>query len=291
MSARLYLVGPGRLGCSLAVAVAASGDPDLRVIGAAYASQAGAERAGRWLPGIPAEPLERPSTLADADIVVLTVRDDVIGATAATLAPRLRPEQVLLHTSGLADAAALGVLPAGVEGGSMHPLQTFVDPAAGAERFRGAFVAVEGSPAAQRAATRVAQALGARVVALRPGAKGAYHAAAVVASNYLVVLTSLAARLCEHAGLDEPTAIAMLAPLQRGALANLAERGLPHALTGPIARGDAATVRAHLNALEPFEPSARQAYARLGELACELATAQGTSAERLAELRALLAVV
>jgi predicted short-subunit dehydrogenase-like oxidoreductase (DUF2520 family) len=291
VNGRLYLVGPGRLGCSLGVAIGAARAPDLRLVGVAYTSDAGAERARRWLPDVPAEPIAQPSSLGDADVVVLAVRDDVIESAAAALASVLRPGQVLLHTSGLAEAAALGAMGRGVEGGSMHPLQTFVDPAAGAERFRGAFVAVEGSAAARRAATDIAEALGARPVALRAGGKAAYHAAAVVASNYLVVLTSLATRLCARAGLDEATAIEMLAPLQRGALANLAERGLPDALTGPIARGDVSTVRAHLDALGPFEPAALHSYARLGELACELARAQGTPDALVAELRALLAAV
>jgi predicted short-subunit dehydrogenase-like oxidoreductase (DUF2520 family) len=96
-----------------------------------------------------------------------------------------------------------------------------------------------------------AAAIGARPFALAPGGKAAYHAALSVASNYLVTLTDIARQLARQGGVDEALLSALLGPLMRGSLANALSMGTQQALTGPIVRGDAATVARHLAVLPP----------------------------------------
>ena len=234
-----------------------------------------------WLPGVPRIGLGQQLPAVDA--VVMAVRDDVISSAATRLQGRLSGRPAVLHTSGRLDSSVLTGLGWSLPCGSFHPLQSFVDPSAGAARLRGCFVAVEGDPEATDLAERLALTLGAQPVHLT-GDKAAYHAAAVVAANYLVCLTEAAVRLCGVAGIDEATAIAMLGPLQRGALANLAQRGLPDALTGPVSRGDGETVEAHIDVIARTAPELTEMYRVLGHMALDLAGRQGLGDGALAAL-------
>ena len=282
----ILLVGPGRLGCSLGVAL--DSVPGFSVSGVVFHSEAGKERALRWMNDTPRFTMEGLVGVSDADIVLLAVRDDVISDVAQHLAPHLDDRIVVLHTSGLLDAEALADLRSTCAVGSFHPLQSFVDPNTARQRFAGCFVACEGDPLAVSTAMALANALGSQPIELTVGGKIAYHAAAVVAANYAVVLTDMAVRLAALAGISKDQAIAMLQPLQHGALQNLRDVGLPAALTGPIARGDAATVQAHLAAIHNHLPHLSPIYIELGRLAVEIARAQGQDSERLEKILQVL---
>ena len=112
------------------------------------------------------------------------------------------------------------------------------------------------------------------------GGKALYHAAAVAASNYLVAVEDLAARLAAAAGIPAGESLRALLPLVRGTVDNLERVGLPAALTGPVARGDAATVRMHRAALRALDPALDAAYAALGRHALRVAREKGLSAVR-----------
>jgi len=209
-----------------------------------------------------------------AALVLLAVPDDAIGGVAEELARAraVSARQVVLHLSGRLDRRALGPLAAtGAALGSFHPLQSVADPSDAPGRLAGAFAAIEGDARAVAAGEGLAAALGMRPVRLEPGAKPAYHAGAVIASNYLVVLADVAERIAREAGLAPEDAAKLYLPLMRGTAANL-EQGPAGALTGPIRRGDAATVRAHLEALSPGD---RELYRVLGRAALELARRGG----------------
>ena len=146
---------------------------------------------------------------------------------------------------------------------------------------------VDGSPDAIRAATELAERLGAHALTIPPGEKPRYHAAAVFAANFPVVVAALAERLLMEAGVAEGEARAATLGLMGAAVSNL-ERGRPHdVLTGPIARGDVESVQGHLAALAGDAP-ALAAYVTLSRAALTLARERGTSAERLAEISAAL---
>ena len=207
---------------------------------------------------------------AATEVVLLCVPDgEITGAAAAVAAatPRLR---LIGHTSGATEIDALDA--AGVAAFSLHPLQTFPD---GDTALAGAPAAIEGANAeALDFARDLAEALGMRPFELPPGSRGAYHAAASIASNFLVALEESAAALLGDAGIED--ARALLTPLVLRSAANWAEAGAG-ALTGPIARGDQATVRRHLEAIAASSPELEPLYlalaARTREIAAEGARA------------------
>lgn len=226
---------------------------------------------------------EAPPWLSEVDVVLLAVRDDALPAAAATLAAGLAPNQVVLHLSGSQGLDALeGVRSSGAAVGSLHPLQTLVDPQAAPAALRGARAAVEGEPRALDIAERLARALGMVPFAIAGGAKALYHAAAVFASNYLVTCAAVGTRLLHAAGAPAEEAWPALRPLVEGALRNMLAAERPdEALTGPIARGDAATIERHVSALEVND---RALYRALGRATLAIARERGLEDEAAAAL-------
>ncbi len=216
------------------------------------------------------------------------VPDDAVGEVAARLAGEgvIGGRHVVLHLSGLLDRRALAPLDAsGAALGSMHPLQTVSDPLAAPGLFEGAWAGVEGDERAVAAAGELAGFLRMTPVPIPAGGKPLYHAGATVVANYAVALAALGESLARRAGVPEPEAARLYAPLLRGVAANLSRRPPAEALTGPIRRGDHRTVAAHLELLHGEE---RALYRALGRLTLELARAAGLDGERAAELERLL---
>lgn len=240
--------------------------PPITVVGAGRVGTAIARAAGAA--GIEVT-LARRSDLDDAcagaEIALLCVPDGEIGAAAAAVrgaAPRLR---LIGHTSGATELDALAAAGSGA-GFSIHPLQTIP---AGDAALVGAPAAIEGSDVAALAFARdLAEALGMRPFELPPGSRAAYHAAASIAANFLVTLEESAAALLGDAGVED--ARALLAPLVLRSAANWVEDGAA-ALTGPIARGDEATVARHLEAIAATAPELEPLYRALADRTAELA--------------------
>jgi len=277
------IIGPGRAGVGLALALARAGYL-VRLYG----------RRKRAIP----DPLELtvgaadaappPAWLAQAGVVILAVRDDAIRPLAQTLARGgVRPEHVVLHLSGAQGQEALAPLvPSRAALGSLHPLQTISDPERAPERLKGAWAAVEGMPRALDAAERIARALGMRPFRLTGKAKAIYHAGAVFASNYFVVVEAVAQRLLRHAGLSDAEAWQALRPLVEGTLENLLHQQPTDALTGPAVRGDDATIRRHLESLTKDDALL---YRALGRVALELAEKRGMAEATAARVADALA--
>lgn len=210
-----------------------------------------------------------------ATVVILAVPDDAIASVAAQLAAdkAIHESQAVLHLSGVYGRGALAALEgSGAALGSLHPLQTVSDPESAAARWRGAYASVEGDVRAMSEAERIARYLGLTTFRIASDAKVRYHAGAVMAGNYSVVLAGMAARLAREAGVPEDLANRIYLPLLAGAVENLGNSGAVRALTGPIKRGDAATVQLHLNTLDADE---RRLYIALGLEALQLARAAG----------------
>jgi predicted short-subunit dehydrogenase-like oxidoreductase (DUF2520 family) len=203
--------------------------------------------------------------------VFLAVPDDVIPELAHALAGHgPAPEGcVAFHLSGALSTDVLAPLDArGYALGSLHPLQAIANPITGAQRIPGSYLAVTGSPEAVAVARRIAAVLGSRVLTVPESRRAAYHAAAVMASNFLPPLLDAACRILERAGIPYDEGLSALVPLVRGTLHNIEEEGLGEALTGPIVRGDAETVALHLRALEGSD---RALYSVLGKETARLA--------------------
>lgn len=282
---RLWIVGPGRLGLALGLRLARAGAVDALVYSGRRA-------------GPPPHPLFRGDSISryqagldpapgDLTGVLLAVPDDALAAAVAELAAAPLPHAVpVLHASGSQSVDVLAPLAAhGHPVGGIHALAAIADPVEGADRLRGATFGVEGDGAARALAERLVAACGGQVLAIRPGGKALYHAAAVFASNYAVALLSIAERLMDEAGIPAEDAQPALAALAAGAVENVAARGPVEALTGPVARGDAATVERHLARLSGAD---RDVYCLLGREALKLAVSRGLGPAAAARLRTLL---
>jgi predicted short-subunit dehydrogenase-like oxidoreductase (DUF2520 family) len=221
--ARVGVVGAGRLGTSLSRSLRAAG---VRVQG----------------------PLGRGETPAGCDAIVLCVPDGEIEAAAASVA---RAAPLVGHTSGATPLTALA--PAGGAAFGLHPLQTFTGD--DSDTFAGAGCAIAGStPRALAFAAGLARTLGMTAFEIDDDGRAAYHAAASVASNFLVTLQAAAERVAAGAGLEPAEARGLLLPLVRQTVENVAAHGPERALTGPIARGDDATVAAQRQAVAEAAP-------------------------------------
>jgi len=236
----------------------------LAVSGVACRGARGHARLRRWLPGVAA--VAPAAELPAVTALLIAVPDDALASCAADLARR-RPStlRIALHTSGLHSATVLAPLQErGVATGSFHPLVTFPAPGGPLVPVAGALAAVEGDAAAVLAGLRLARALGMAGRRLDASEKTRYHAAAAIAANLTHVLVVEARSLMEAAGFGRREAARALLPLIDAAVtAALGARGLER-LTGPIARGDAGTVRAHLSVLDPHLAAAYRAVAVLG---------------------------
>jgi predicted short-subunit dehydrogenase-like oxidoreductase (DUF2520 family) len=207
--------------------------------------------------------------------VLIAVPDNAITAVAALLT-RANP-QVALHTSGNFGAEALYPLSEhGTACGTMHPLQTL---AGNADDL--ASNAVEW-------AQRIVHGIGGEPLQISPEHRALYHAAAVMASNYVTALLDSSEFLFREAGIPAQTARRILSPLVRKAVENTLAQGPVAALTGPIARGDCKTVTAHLQALSAVPESIQQLYRAAGLRTLDIAQRKGLPGQTAQQLNALL---
>jgi len=207
-----------------------------------------------------------------ADIVFITTPDDVIAPAAAGV--RWRTGQSAVHCSG-ADSTDLLVSAkeAGAEVGVFHPLQTFASLRQ--ENLPGITYAIEAEEPLLSVLKKMAADLGGNWIEIKPQDKVLYHAAAVFACNYLVTLTKTATDLWQGFGVPQQQAIQALLPLMKGTISNIENSGIPQCLTGPIARGDAGTIKKHLKALKTASPELLPTYRELGLKTIPIALAKG----------------
>ena len=217
-----------------------------------------------------------PDSLPAAEIVFLAVPDQAVNAVAAEFGGRLPQGSAIVHVSGALELTALAGAGDGHPIGSFHPFQSFpaVRPPSA---FQGSLVAVDAND--EELAGRLfqlARDIGGNPRRVSDQERVLYHAAAVLGANLLVGLAATASGVLQSLGWTERDALAALVPLMAGVTENLAAEGLAGALIGPIRRGDAATVRRHLDKLDHngLEEAAR-VYRILGAATLELALATG----------------
>jgi predicted short-subunit dehydrogenase-like oxidoreductase (DUF2520 family) len=264
------VVGAGRVGVTLAAALAKAGHH----VAAVYAvSDASIQRAARMLPGVPVR--QPPEVLAESGLVLLTVPDDALPGLAAGLAATGAPLEgrLLAHASGrhgigvLEPAARRGALPL-----ALHPVMTFTGRPDDLDRLTGVSFGVTARPRLRPVAEALVIEMGGEPVFIEEDARGLYHAALASAANHLVTLVVTAGELLGKAGVPNPPR--MLTPLLTAALDNALRLG-DAGLTGPVTRADADTVAAHLGALRTASPEALRAYVALARLTADRALAAG----------------
>lgn len=275
-SLKVAIVGAGRLGTALGIALAASG---VTIVATVCRRLTNARTAARLI-GKDVIPItaKQLSKLPEFDVAIIATPDDAIVVTARALAgaPPVAG-RIVLHVSGsLPSTNMRAAFPSSVAVGSIHPLLAISDPRTGAVGLRSAFFSIEGELDALKAARRLVRALGARVVPIRTERKALYHAAAVMAAGHVVALFDQATKLMKLSGPDHETATAMLATLFRSATEAIGPKAPATLMTGPFARGDVDTIKSHLLALasKDLEP-ALSIYLSLGARAIALAEEAG----------------
>ncbi|EXU63840.1 MULTISPECIES: Rossmann-like and DUF2520 domain-containing protein [Streptomyces] len=272
------VVGAGRVGPALAASLRLAGH---RPVAASGVSDASVRRAAALLPEVPIVP---PSeVLARAELVLLTVPDDalpeLVGGLAETGA--VRPGQLLVHTSGrygvsvLEPALRAGALPL-----ALHPVMTFTGTSVDVQRLAGCSFGVTAPEELRLAAEALVIEMGGEPEWIAEESRPLYHAALAIGANHLTTLVAQSLELLRASGVEAPDR--MLGPLLGAALDNALRSG-DAALTGPVARGDAGTVAAHVAELRRHAPHAVAGYLAMARTTADRALAHGLLKPELAE--------
>jgi len=275
---KLGFIGAGTVGTALAVRLSSKG---YQVAAVSSRSQASAENLAQAVNGC--QVFASSQGVADtAELIFVTTPDDAIATVASQT--QWHPEQSVVHCSGADSTASLE--PAGKSGarvGVFHPLQTFASVAQAIENIPGSTFALEAEEPLLTTLKDMATALDGYWVELKAEDKVLYHAAAVIACNYLVTLVKLATDLWQTFNIPPHQATQALLPLIRGTIHNIDTVGIPQCLTGPIARGDTGTIKKHLVALEKETPALLSTYRELGLQTIPVALAKGRINEQQAQ--------
>ncbi|GEB51576.1 Rossmann-like and DUF2520 domain-containing protein [Streptomyces cacaoi] len=272
------VVGAGRVGPVLAAALRLAGH---RPVAASGVSDASRRRVAELLPDIPL--VSPDEVLARADLVLLTVPDDALPDLVAGLARTgaVRPGQLLVHTSGRFGARVLDpALRAGALPLALHPAMTFTGTAVDIQRLAGCSFGVTAPEELRLAAQALVIEMGGEPEWVAEEKRPLYHAALALGANHLVTLVNQAMDLLRVSGVQAPDR--MLGPLLGAALDNALRSG-DAALTGPVARGDAGTVAAHVTELREHAPQTVAGYLAMARATADRALAGGLLKPELAE--------
>ncbi len=281
---KLGFIGAGTVGTALSVRLSSK---DYQVIAVSSRSQTSAGKLAGAVGGCQA--FNNNQDVADtAELIFITTPDDTIASVAAEI--QWHRGQSVVHCSGALSTDILE--PAkelGAQVGALHPLQTFASVKQAIENIAGSTFAVEAEEPLLSTLKDIATALDGHWIELKANDKVVYHAAAVIACNYLVTLVKLATDLWQSFNIPQSQATEALLPLIRGTLHNIDTVGIPQCLTGPIARGDIETIKKHLDALQKVAPALLSTYQELGRQTIPVALAKGKINQHQAEeLQAIL---
>ena len=267
---KLGFIGAGTVGTALAVRLSSSGYP---VVAVSSRSQNSAKNLASKIVGCQA--VDYNQDVADAaGLTFITTPDTAIPSIAAEV--QWYPRQNVVHCSG-ADSTDI-LEPAKKSGASVgvfHPLQTFASVREAIENISDSTFVLEAQEPLLNTLKGMANALDGCWVELKAGDKVLYHAAAVIACNYMVTLVKLATDLWQTFSISPQQATRAMLPLLRGTVNNIDNVGIPQSLTGPIARGDTGTITKHLRALQKVAPALLPTYRELGLQTIPIALAKG----------------
>jgi len=274
---KLGFIGAGTVGSALALRLSSKGYQVVAV------SSRGQTLARNLAQLITCRAFDNNQDVADAaELVFITTPDDVIATVASEV--QWHPGQNVVHCSG-ADSTQI-LEPAkklGAQVGVIHPLQTFASAKEATENMPGSTFALEAEGPLLTTLKEMATALEGHWIELEAKDKVIYHAAAVIACNYLVTLVKLATDLWQTFNIPTPQATQALLPLIRGTIHNIETVGIPQCLTGPIARGDTGTIKKHLEALQKVAPAILPTYRELGLQTIPIALAKGRINQKQAQ--------
>ncbi|MBM2825609.1 MAG: hypothetical protein HW402_1273 [Dehalococcoidales bacterium] len=281
---KLGFIGSGTVGTALAIRLSDKGYP---VVAVSSRSQTSAERLARTINQCRA--FSQNQGVADAaELIFVTTPDNAIARVVAEI--KWHAGQSVVHCSGADSTETLS--PARQQGagvGAFHPLQTFASVTQAIDNIPGSTFAIESEEPLLTTLKDMATALGGHWIELKAEDKVVYHAAAVIACNYLVTLVKLSTDLWQTFAIPPDQATQALLPLLRGTLHNIETIGIPGCLTGPVARGDTGTIQKHLKALEEVAPAVLSTYRELGLQTIPIALAKGRiNPQQAQEMREIL---
>lgn len=282
---RVAIIGPGRVGGALALGLHRAGHQVTTVAGRAPTSESLAAFT-RLVPT--ARSVEVAKAPKGVDLVVVTTPDDLVAHVVglAAQADTISPGQRWVHTSGGHGLEALRVArAAGARVAACHPAMTIPDPVSGVDRLPGTSWAVTADHDDRHWATQLVRDLGGRPRRVKQKDRALYHTGLSIGANGAAAVVTLARDLLLGAGVADPGEF--LGPLTAAAVEGAAHQGVD-ALTGPIRRGDASTVRRHLEELRTSFPEGVHAYLSLADLLVSQAARAGLDHERQARVRAVL---
>ena len=284
---RVSIIGVGKVGSALASVLPSKGyrvvavhDTDARALRRA-AGLSGARRA-----------VDAVDAIREAEVVFITTPDGAVEETCREIAGAATElaGRTFVHMSG---ALSLAALSAAAERGagvlSIHPIQTFADVEGAVRSLPGSAFGVTCSPDLEPWAREFVHRLGGRMLEVRDADKVLYHAAAVIASNFLAMIEHAAVAVNRELGLTDAEAMEALEPLVRGTVDNISRLGPVRALTGPLARGDVDTIASHLEYLERLDPRLERLYRCVSLWGLALVEELGELDERrIGEMRSVL---
>jgi len=283
----IAIIGLGKVGAAVGHLLRSAG---YEITAIADRSPDALERGVRYTGGVVSnDPLQAS---LPATSIFITTPDDIIESVCSEIARGggFGPGKRVVHMSG---AGGLGLLEsaraAGAEVATIHPLQSFVDIEGVIESIPGSTFSITAEGEIKDWAVHIVRALGGIPFFVSDADKPLYHAAACMASNYLVTLMNMVEGIYRHLGMEGDEAIRSFWPLVRGTLRNIEGRGTEKSLTGPIARGDIGTLRKHLKVLRETMPELLNLYCEMGLFTVEIGMKNNTlSGDRAEEIRSLL---
>lgn len=287
---KVSIIGAGRVGQTIGYLLQHSSD--YQVVALTRRQSNSARKAVRFIGGniIPYTDIRK--AVANAGIIFITTPDDRIREVFNRLDQQRAFDKnaLIIHCSGNFSSDIFDIKENYCfKTGSLHPLQTFAAPKEAIKYFKGTICVYESaSPAARKQIVNLINNLGGIPVRINKASKPIYHAAGVIASNYLVTLVHSALEFLRKVGFTPRLAEASILPLVEETLNNIKRIGFPYALTGPISRGDITTVKKHLEMIKLHLPNYLSFYIILGRQTVKLALAKGTlTGAKVAEFKRL----
>jgi predicted short-subunit dehydrogenase-like oxidoreductase (DUF2520 family) len=283
----ISIIGAGIVGTAIGEALEARG---FKIAAVSARSQASLERAGAHLSArVTSDSVDAAKS---GDIIFITTPDDSVSQACEDIAANggFDSNDTVFHMSGALGLNALGgALHYGAKIGSIHPMQTFSDIETAVDSLPGSVFGITAEGETLTLAEEIVSVLGGESFLIRDEDKPIYHAAACVVSNYLVSLVHFGEQLYGDIGIPKETAKKAFMPLIRATVENIGKKGTTPSLTGPIARGDADTIRRHLAAMEKTSPWAVSLYRELGAYTIKVAVEKdGINREQAAVISSIL---
>ena len=281
---RIGIIGAGKVGTALGAALQAKG---LHVMAVSDQEEAGLKMARRYLGDNCLYARENEEVVKLCDVIAVTTQDREIKGVARGIAGKSVDVRgkIFFHTSGAHSSEELAPLrAAGALLGSLHPLQTFPDVESGIESLPSTFIFIEGDGGALGTLQTIAEAVGHRAVRIEGKNKTRYHLCAVFVCNLLCALLYTGEKIMHSIGIE----IEPFHPIIRATLRNIEKKGPLQSLTGPVVRGDAGTVRSHIEAMAGMELY-EQVYRKLSLVALDMSEERQTlTPGQIEELRRIL---